>query len=176
MDKYCSIIGHRPKRFRFMEQSPQCDAIKAALTREIHRLYDAKDIRSVWVGGAAGVDTWAAVLVLELRKQESYRDLELHVAIPFPEHGETFAPEQKERYLRILDECTDSVVVCRACRPDAYKKRDYYMVDRSVCGIAVYDLDKSVRSVTGITYNYAVLKKKLPMTVIRPDAVQVFVP
>ena len=45
------------------------------------------------------------------------------------------------RYLRILDECTDSVVVCRACRPDAYKKRDYYMVDRSVCGIAVYNLD-----------------------------------
>ena len=28
--------------------------------------------------------------------------------------------------------------------------------------IAVYDLDKSVRSGTGMTYNYAVLKKKLP--------------
>ena len=52
---------------------------------------------------------------------------------------------------------------------DAYKRRDYYMVDHSVCGIAVYDLDKSVRSGTGMTYNYAVLKKKLPVTVIHPD-------
>ena len=43
------------------------------------------------------------------------------------------------------------------------------MVDRSVCGIAVYDLDKSIRSGTGMTYNYAVLKKKLPVTVIHPD-------
>ena len=43
------------------------------------------------------------------------------------------------------------------------------MVDHSVCGIAVYDLDKSVRSSTGMTYNYAVLKKKLPVTVVHPD-------
>ena len=43
------------------------------------------------------------------------------------------------------------------------------MVNRSVCGIAVYDLDKSIRSDTGMTYNYAVLKKKLPVTVIHSD-------
>lgn len=68
-----------------------------------------------------------------------------------------------------LNECADSVVVCKSYRQDAYKRRDYYMVDRSVCGIAVYDLDKSIRSGTGMTYNYAVLKKKLPVTVIHPD-------
>ena len=43
------------------------------------------------------------------------------------------------------------------------------MVDHSVCGIAVYDLDKSIWSGTGMTYNYAVLKKKLPVTVIHSD-------
>ena len=68
-----------------------------------------------------------------------------------------------------VKECADSVVVCKSYRQDAYKRRDYYMVDRSVCGIAVYDLDKSIRSGTGMTYNYAVLKKKLPVTVIHPD-------
>lgn len=46
------------------------------------------------------------------------------------------------------------------------------MVDHSVCVIAVYDLDKSVRSGTGMTYNYAVLKKRLPVTVIHPDSSQ----
>lgn len=165
----CFITGHRPNRFKFKETDPECQKLKDVLRSEIQKLYLEQGIRAVWVGGAAGVDTWAAEIVLKLRQQEQYHDLELHVAIPFPEHGDTFAPKQKERYQRILRECTDSVVVCKAYRPDAYKKRDYYMVDHSTCGIAVYDLDKAIRSGTGMTYNYAVLKKKLPVTVIHPD-------
>lgn len=149
----CFITGHRPNRFKFRESDSQCKKLKDVLREEIQRLYHEQGIHVVWVGGATGVDTWAAEIVLELQKQEPYRDLELHVAIPFPEYGDSFAPKQKERYQRILKECTDSVVVCRAYCPDAYKKRDYYMVDHSICGIAVYDLDKSVRSGTGMTYH-----------------------
>ena len=145
--RFCFITGHRPNRFKFPENYPRCDKIKSAIRSEIIRLYEQDGIRGVWVGGAAGVDTWAAEIVLELQQQKQYHDLELHVAIPFTEFGDTFAPQQKERYQRM----------------------DYYMVDRSVCGIAVYDLDKSIRSGTGMTYNYAVLKKKLPVTVIHPD-------
>lgn len=167
--KSCFITGHRPNRFKFPENDPRCDKIKSAIRSEIIRLHEQEGIRGVWVGGVAGVDTWAAEIVLELREQDQYRNLELHVAIPFPEHGDSFARKQKERYQRILTECTDSVVVCKSYRPDTYKRRDYYMVDHSVCGIAVYDLDKSIRSGTGMTYNYAVLKKKLPVTVIHPD-------
>ena len=40
---------------------------------------------------------------------------------------------------------------------------------RSVCGIAVYDLDRFIRSGTGMTYNYAMLKKKIPVSIICPD-------
>lgn len=166
----CFITGHRPNRFKFQETDPECQRLKDALRSELQRLYQGQGIRTVWVGGAAGVDTWAAEIVLELQKQEQYHDLELHVAIPFPEFGDTFAPQQKERYQRILRECTDSVVVCKAYRPDAYKKRDYYMVDHSVYGVAVYDLDKSIRSGTGMTYNYAVKKKGVPVDLIHPDS------
>ena len=90
--RFCFITGHRPNRFQFPENDPRCDQIKSAIRGEIIRLYEQEGIRGVWVGGAAGVDTWAAEIVLELREQEQYRDLELHVAIPFPEHGDTFAP------------------------------------------------------------------------------------
>lgn len=169
MEKCCFITGHRPNRFHFPEQSPQCAALKAALAGEIRRLYDQQCIRGIWVGGAAGVDTWAAEIVLNLQQQDGYQNLKLFVAIPFPDHGETFAPEQKKRYLRILEKCTGSVIICKSYRPDAYKKRDYYMVDHSVCGIAVYDLDKAIRSGTGMTYNYAALKRNLPITLIHPD-------
>lgn len=166
--RFCFITGHRPNRFKFPENYPRCDKIKSAIRSEIIRLYEQDGIRGVWVGGAAGVDTWAAEIVLELQQQKQYHDLNSMLPSLSRSSG-ILCSATKERYQRILNECADSVVVCKSYRQDAYKRRDYYMVDRSVCGIAVYDLDKSIRSGTGMTYNYAVLKKKLPVTVIHPD-------
>lgn len=164
----CFVTGHRPSRFPFPESDPRCRKIKAAIENEIIRLYYEKGIRGIWIGGAAGVDTWAAEIVLALQKQEAYRDLHLLLAIPFPEFADRFPPKQKERYQHIFEGCADSVIVCRAYRPDAYKKRNYYMVDRSACGIAVYDNDRSIRSGTGMTLNYA-KKQNLPVILIHPD-------
>ena len=170
----CFITGHRPHRFHFPESAAMCREIKDAITDEIKRLYNSRGIRGVWVGGAVGVDTWAAEIVLGLREQAEYRDLNLYVALPFPVHGSDFPEKQKERCQRILKECTDSVVVCRAFRPDVYKRRNYYMVDHSCCGIAIYDQDRSIRSSTGMTVNYATKKRRLPVTFIHPDTAQVF--
>lgn len=38
-------------------------------------------------------------------------------------HGADFPEKQKERYRRIIKECTDSVVVGRAVYPDSYTKK-----------------------------------------------------
>lgn len=166
----CFITGHRPARFKFKynEDRPLCGKIKRALTDQIKARYES-GVRQFWVGGAMGVDTWAGEIILDLKAQEAYKDMELFVAIPFPAHGEDFDPKQKRRYRRILKECTDSAVVCPAFRPDAYKLRDYFMVDQCSCGIAVYDNDRSIRSGTGMTINYAVKKKKMPVSFIHPD-------
>ena len=43
-----------------------------------------------------------------------------------------------------------------------------YMVDHAGCLLAVYDNDRSIRSGTGMTVNYA-RKKGLPITLIHPD-------
>lgn len=171
MIQSCFITGHRPHRFHFSEFDPRCDKLKSAIEGEIKRLYAERGIRGVWVGGAMGVDTWAAEIVLKLQKQSAYKDIALYVAIPFPEHGADFPPKQKERYQHILKECTDSVVICRSFRPDAYKRRDYYMVDHSCCGIAVYDQDRTIRSGTGMTVNYATKKKDMLVIFIHPDTV-----
>ena len=56
--RFCFITGHRPNRFKFPENDPRCDKIKSAIRSEIIRLYEQDGIRGVWVGGAAGVDTW----------------------------------------------------------------------------------------------------------------------
>ena len=170
----CFVTGHRPSRFPFPESSPMCQQVKASIEREIKRLYNEMGIRGVWVGGAAGVDTWAAEIVLALQKQEAYQELKLFLAIPFPEFTDRFPPKQKERYQHILEGCADSVIVCRAYRQDAYKKRNYYMVEHSICGITVYDNDRSIRSGTGMTVNYA-KKHNMLIVLIHPDTGDSFV-
>ena len=56
--QFCFITGHRPNRFKFPENDPKCDKIKSAIRSELIRLYEQEGIRGVWVGGAAGVDTF----------------------------------------------------------------------------------------------------------------------
>lgn len=94
-EKSCFITGHRPSRFAFPESAPMCQNLKTAIADEIKRLYEEHSIRSVWVGGVAGVDTWAAEIVLELRKSKTCPDIALYMARHFPEHGHNFPPQVK---------------------------------------------------------------------------------
>ena len=169
----CAITGHRPARFKFKynEHYKLCIKIKKALASEIKACYE-KGVRRFWVGGAIGVDTWAAEILLELKQQERYKDIELYVAIPFPDYDAKFDAKQKARCRDILKGCTGSVVVAPNYSPDVYQKRNYYMVDHADCLIAVYDNNKEIRSGTGMTVHYA-QKKGLPMRFIHPDTAEV---
>lgn len=173
----CFITGHRPQRFKFKynEDYKLCIKIKKTLRAEFIRHYTEKGIRRFWVGGAVGVDCWAAEIILGLCKQDAYRDMELCVALPFPEYNEKYDAKQKARWRDILRGCTDSVVVCPAFQPDAYKKRNYYMADCCSCGIAIYDNDRAIRSGTGMTVNYA-QRKSVKLTFIHPDTARADVP
>ncbi|MEG0090824.1 MAG: SLOG family protein [Oscillospiraceae bacterium] len=169
-DNACFITGHRPHRFKFKynEGYKLCIKIKKALKAEILRQYTENNVRQFWVGGAIGVDCWAGEIILELKKQSAYRDMGLFVALPFPSWDEKFDLKEKARWRDILKGCTDSVTVCESYSVNAYQRRNYYMVDRSQYGIAVYDNDKTVRSGTGMTVNYA-QKKAAKLSFIHPD-------
>jgi len=170
----CVITGHNPQRFKFKynEQSPLCRPVKAAIAEEVMALY-SKDVKLFYVGCAVGVDTWAAEIVLELRKQADYSGIELFCAMPFPGHAERFTAGQKMRYQSILSQCTYQEVIGREYSPVSYKRLHYFMVDRSQYLIAVYDQDKSERSGLVQTVNYAV-KKNLQIIYIRPDTAEIY--
>lgn len=170
----CTITGHRPTRFKFKynEHYKLCIKIKKALTSQMQDYYE-KGVRRFWVGGAIGVDTWAAEILLEMKQQERYKDIELYVATPFPDYDAKFDAKQKARCRAILKGCTGSVIVSPNYAPDAYKKRNYYMVDRADYLIAIYDNQKEIRSGTGMTVHYA-QKKGLTIRFIHPDNADVF--
>jgi len=162
-------MGHNPQRFKFKynEQAPLCRSIKSAITEQIKILY-SQNMRLFYVGCAVGVDTWAAKIILDLKQQADFSDIELFCAIPFPEHAEKFTDGQKKRYQNILSDCTHKEVVSRRYSPVAYKRLNYYMIDKSQYLLAVYDQDRSERSGLGQAVNYAV-KNSLHITFIHPD-------
>ena len=78
MSKRCAFSGHRPFYFPWKENEsdPACIHLKAALEAEINKAV-ADGFFYFIVGGADGVDTWAAEIVLEKKKTNPEINLEL---------------------------------------------------------------------------------------------------
>lgn len=167
--RICTITGHRPQRFKFKynEHYKLCIKIKKALTAEIINFYN-QGVRTFWIGGSIGVDTWAAEIIIELKKQKGYEDMRLCVALPFFDFKEHYDVRQQTRLRDILSACDEQIITSEAASERAYRIRNEYMVNQSDCVLAVYDNNRAIRSGTGMTVNYA-HKKGIPIILIHPD-------
>lgn len=167
----CTVTGHRPTRFKFKykENSTGCKRLKKRLHDQFVLLYEL-GVRKFWVGGALGVDMWAGEILLRLKEQPEYADLELFLALPFEGHDTGWDERSKLRLDFLREHCTGTIVVGTANRPlsENYRQRNEYMVDRSDFLVAVYDDEQKIRSGTGMTFNYA-RKKKRHIILIHPD-------
>ena len=81
LKKCCAFTGHRPNKFawKYDEKDERCVALKAVLTQQIEKLA-ADGVTSFYTGMALGVDSWAAMAVLNLRERN--RDVKLHCILP----------------------------------------------------------------------------------------------
>jgi len=168
----CTIMGHNPQRFKFKynEEAPLYRKIKEAIIEQIKILY-IKGVKRFYVGCAVGVDTWAAEILLDLKKQTDFNEIELFCAVPFPEHFEKFTTGQKKRYQNIINQCTHKEIIYKNYSPVAYKRLNYYMIDKSQYLISVYDQDKSERSGLSQALNYAI-KNNRQIIFIHPDTAE----
>lgn len=166
--KTCAITGHRPTRFRFKynENHSDCKRLKKRLHDQFVVLYE-QGVRRFLVGGALGVDMWSGEILLELKKQPEYSDIELVLVLPHPGHDVRWDKRSQTRMAFLEKHCAEQVTIGNDPSPESYYKRNRYLVDHADCLIAVYD-DKAVRSGTGMTVNYAI-KKSIPIICIAPD-------
>ena len=76
----CAISGHRPTRFKFgyKETHTGCKRLKRVMREQFDLLYQ-QGVREFYVGGALGVDMWAAEILLRMKEQSAYSDLLLHM-------------------------------------------------------------------------------------------------
>lgn len=173
--KTCAITGHRPTRFKwkYNENNNGCRRLKRRLKEQLAALY-AQSVRRFYIGGALGVDMWSGELLLELKEQPEYSEIELILALPFAGHDAEWDKQSRHRLSVLRQHSAEVLVVGSTENPPAvnYKLRNQYMVDHADCLLAVYDNDRNLRSGTMQTVNYA-RKKKLPITLIHPDSAAV---
>ena len=109
----CAITGHRPTRFKFKynEGYSLCKKIKKAMLKTFCHLHDEEGIFRFYVGGALGVDMWAAEQLLYLKEQPGYQDIELIVALPFEGHDSKWDAMSKQRLQIIIHNATKCIVI-----------------------------------------------------------------
>lgn len=171
----CAITGHRPTRFKwkYNENDNDCKRLKRRLKEQLAALYD-QGVHQFYIGGALGVDIWSGELLLELKEQPEYSEIELVLVLPFKGYDQDWDLKSKHR-LSVLRQNSAEVIVAGTLvnsPTNNYRQRNQYMVDHAGCLLAVYDNDRQLRSGTMQTVNYA-RRKGLPITLIHPDSVNV---
>ena len=155
MDKYrscCAFTGHRPHKFpwKYNEADSRCVALKAALTEQIKALVE-DGITDFYSGCADGVDCWAALIVLELRKKNPA--LRLHCILPHKGQADKWSDSAKERYRFILNQADSIEYVSRENYDGCMLDRNPRLVEAAGLLLAVYNGER--RGGTAATVRYA---------------------
>lgn len=152
IERCCAFTGHRPKKFPwgYDETDPRCLALKKALTEQIAKLVDT-GYTDFFSGMAEGADTWAALTVLALKKENPA--LKLHCVLPCERQADQWSVSARELYFSILEQADDVVYVSREYRKGCMLKRNRYLVDQTTCLLAVYNGEW--RGGTAMTVRYA---------------------
>lgn len=157
LSQTASFSGHRPNNLGgYDENNILNQYIKEQLRLYIEDLIINKNIKYFITGGALGVDTWAAEIVLELKK---IHKIKLFIAQPFMSQSSKWSKNQIERYNSILNQADRVITVSKGeFSSEKMKIRNEFMVNNSEYVIIVFNGD--FKSGTGHCLNYAKKQKK----------------
>lgn len=164
IDRCCAFTGHRPRKFPwgYDETDTRCLALKMKLTEQIAKLVDT-GYTDFFSGMAEGTDTWAALTVLGLKKDNPA--LKLHCALPCAGQANRWSDSARELYYSILEQADDVMYVGQEYSKGCMLKRNRYLVDHAACLLAVYNGEH--KGGTAMTVRYA-QKKKRKILIIDP--------
>lgn len=152
IEKCCAFTGHRPRKFPwgYDETDTRCIALKKSLTKQIVKLVE-DGYTDFFSGMAEGVDTWAALAVLALKKGNPA--LKLHCVLPCEGQADRWSASARERYFSVLEQADEVVYVSREYSTDCMLERNRYLVDHAASLLAVYNGER--RGGTAMTVRYA---------------------
>ena len=151
-NRRCCFTGHRPQKLLRKEEEIKQD-LEEAIQKAVQDGYT-----TFITGMAYGVDIWAGEIICQLR--QTYPEIHLIAAVPFPDFEERWTKKWKNAYASLLDKADLVHYICLDYCPQAYQKRNEWMVDHSSRVIAVFN---GKQSGTKNTIDYA---KKTEVEVI----------
>lgn len=133
------FTGHRPHKLYGYEYNSKGNMkILVKLKAVIKRLIVKRNIKTFITGMALGIDTWSALIVLELKEQ--FPEIKLVCAIPCAEQWKKWSLDDKEIYEDILRQADYIYYVSEEPYTNwCMVTRDKWMVDNSSITIAVFD-------------------------------------
>ena len=164
-NKSCAFTGHRPHKlpWKYNEADERCVALKAALEKQIAVIVEA-GVADFYSGGADGVDCWAALIVLDLRKKNPA--LNLHLILPHKGQADKWSDSAQERYRFILSQADSVDYVSHDYYDGCMLDRNRRLVDAADLLLAVYNGER--RGGTAATVRYV---RKLGRRVIIIDPI-----
>ena len=138
LDSCCAFTGHRPHKlpWRYNEADSRCSALTAAFASQLTQLVDA-GVTDFYSGGADGVDCWASLIVLELRKKNPA--LKLHLILPHEGQADKWSDSAQERYHSILEKADSVEYVSREYYDGCMLDRNHRLVEATGVLLAVYN-------------------------------------
>lgn len=134
----CCFTGHRPGKlpWRYDEADPRCLSLKRHIADAVEAAYE-EGYRHFLCGMALGCDLYFCEAVLALRQR--HPDVTVEAAVPCPTQADAWAPDQRERYRRLVEACDFETLVSAKYTPYCMQRRDRYMVDHASLLIAAFD-------------------------------------
>ena len=165
----CAIFGHRPTRFKFGYKINTTGGkrLKKRLRDEFMALY-RQGVRRFYVGGCLGIDQWAGEILLRLKEQPDFTDIELVIAAPFPDHDAKWDKWNQSQLRFLISHSTEHLIIGKVDHPESYIARNQYMLAHADVLVAVYDNARTVHNGVGQVVLSAE-KKGLPVIFIHPD-------
>ena len=167
-DNSCAFTGHRPHKFpwRYDETDNRCVALKSALMEQIAALVET-GITDFYSGGADGVDCWASLIVLELKKKKPA--LRLHMLLPYVGQADKWSDSAQERYHSILKQADSIEYVSHEYYDGCMIDRNHRLVEAAGTLLAVYNGER--RGGTAATVRYA-RKLERKIVIVNPTSFQ----
>ena len=163
--KTLAFTGHRPNKYPCLGETASAGYRRIRARLELLTRQAIEEGFTHFVcGGALGVDTMAALLVLDLRRENPR--LTLEIVVPCEEQPKLWPESNRKLYGQILASADVVTWISTEYTPFCMRERNCYMVDVSSRLIAVHD---GSRGGTFMTLELA-LEKGMDIITLNPKA------
>lgn len=152
LNQCCAFTGHRPHKFpwKYDEADERCAELKSVIAQQIGKLV-ATGVTDFFSGMALGVDTWAAMAVLDLRERN--RVVKLHCILPYEGQADKWSDSAQKLYHVILKQADSVDYVSREYYDGCLLERNHRLIESAGILLAVYNGER--RGGTAATVRYA---------------------